>query len=315
MLIAMVIFGTMLTAAFTVFSSSLQTKRGEDLKLGLQQNVRAAMQIISQDLRSAGVMHIYNQSTCSDSLPCSNNTQVAILALDGTNTAISSTPGSVTSGTSTSVCNAGGFQIGDVAVRYNGTLIGTTVSTNAINYGFANARVLEITGVGPLRSQAVPCAAGTSEDTLTHSNQNISQTIAADGQSFVFKAGLYTYVVKNNANDSNRKSLFRLSGLSTTTSAVVAYDISELKISYGVRLNQDSSNASKIIFYKTLAEAATAATTQSGTRTYTDLPGSTYVGGVITAVRITLTGESASDMPNTHQKYPFTLSETVDLRN
>jgi type II secretory pathway pseudopilin PulG len=323
MLIAMAIFGTMLTAAFMIFSSSLQTKRSEDLKLGLQQNVRAAMQIISQDLRSAGVMHIYNQSPCNS--VCSNNTQVAILALTGVNTAIASTPGTTPNATQTSVCDASEFKKGDIVVRYNGTSIATNtnnVVTSAINTGFNTSQVLRLSSAPTERTAPKAACTATTNDTLFHAQQNVSGTIANDGQSYVFKANLLTYVVRPDLFDSSRTALYQLSGLGDTTttpntapdSAPVAYDIKSLKISYGIRFNPTALSASRLVFYNTLEDAVTAQGT-AGNSSVPGVAGKTYIAGLVTAVRITLTGESATELPSSHQKYPFTLSETVDLRN
>jgi Tfp pilus assembly protein PilW len=325
MLVAVAIFGTMLAAAFSVFSVSLQTKRTTDLQMNVQQNLRAAMQIISQDLRSAGAMHLYNQSTCTSSLPCSNNTQVAILAMTGFSTPVTTAPGSSTATTTTAVCNAGPFAIGDIAIRYNGTAISATAGSNAINYGFNNARILEVTAV-PATPQST-CTTGNSE-TLTHANQSISETIDPNGQSYVFQSALNTYLIGTDPADSSKKALLMRSGLSTlntgyTTPKVVAFDMDPdgLKISYGVRSNQDSSSASRIKFYERFADAVSAADSQSTTSrthsaTFSNTPGAaTYIGGVITAVRITLKGKSASNLQGTSQADTFTLTETVDLRN
>jgi prepilin-type N-terminal cleavage/methylation domain-containing protein len=323
-LVAVAIFGTMLAAAFSVFSVSLQTKRSTDLQLNVQQNLRAAMQIISQDLRSAGAMHLYNQSTCTSSVPCSNNTQVAVLALTGFSTPVTTAPGSSTATTTTAVCNSGPFAIGDIAIRYNGTAISATASSNAINYGFNNARILEVTAV-PTSPQTT-CTTGNSE-TLTHASST-SETIDPNGQSYVFQSALNTYMIGTDPADSSKKALLMRSGLSTlntgyTTPKVVAYDMDPngLTISYGVRSNQDSTSASTLKFYNTFAEAVTAADSQSTTSrthsaTFSNTPGAaTYIGGVITAVRITLKGKSASNLPGTSQADAFTLTETVDLRN
>jgi prepilin-type N-terminal cleavage/methylation domain-containing protein len=323
MLIALAIFGTMLTAAFMIFSSGLQTKRSEDLKLGLQQNVRAAMQIISQDLRSAGVMHLYNQSPCNN--VCSNNTQVAILALTGTNTAIASTPGTTPNATQTAVCDASQFKKGDIAVRYNGTSIATNSSnvvTSAINTGFNTSQVLQLSSAPTERSAPKAACTATSNDTLFHAQQNVSGTIANDGQSYVFKANLLTYVVRPDPFDSSRTALYQLSGLGDTTttpvtapdSAPVAYDIKSLKISYGIRFNPTALSASRLVFYDTLEDAVTVQGTAS-TSNVPGVAGKTYIAGLVTAVRVTLTGESANNLPNTSKKATFTLSETVDLRN
>jgi Tfp pilus assembly protein PilW len=332
MLIAMAIFGTMLAAAFMIFSSGLQTKRSEDLKLGLQQNLRAAMEVISQDLRSSGVLHLYNQSPCSSSVPCSNNTQVAVLALDGTNTAIATTPGSNMSGTNTFVCDASQFRQGDVAVLYNGTNIaGTSVNNNnvvttvtsAVNYGFNTAQVLQITSPPTVRpAPRAACAAGTSQDTLPHSSQTNSDPISLDGQSYVFKAALNTYMLGTDPANPSGKALLRLSGLNAPfdTANVVAYDVSGLTISYGIRFAPTSLTASRVIFYDSL-EAAVAAlnpTLPTSTPPYSNIPrttNTTYIGGVVTAVRITLSGESASKLPGTNDPAKFSLTETVDLRN
>jgi Tfp pilus assembly protein PilW len=327
MLIAMGIFGTMLAAAFSIFSSGLQTKRSEDLKLNGQQNLRAAMQVISQDLRSAGAMHLYNQSTCNSSVPCSNSTQVSVLALTGFSTPVTTTPGTSSTTTTTAVCNAGPFAVGDIAIRYNGTPASATASSNAINYGFNNARILEVTAV-PASPQTT-CTTGNSE-TLTHTSST-SETIDANGQSYVFQSALNTYMIGTDPTDSSKKALLMRSGLSILNSGynptVVAYDMDPngLKISYGVRLNQDSSSASIIKFYDSFSAAVTAADTQSTTfsttprthsATFSNTPGaSTYIGGVITAVRIILKGKSASNLPGTSQADAFTLTETVDLRN
>jgi type II secretory pathway pseudopilin PulG len=315
MLVAFAIFGTMLAAAFSVFSSGLQTKRGQDLRLGLQQNLRAAMQVITQDLRSSSVMRLYHQSTCSSGVPCSNNTQIAIFALDGTSTAIASAPGTnITNATDTFVCDASQFQIGDVAVRYNGTQISSNASNNAINFGFNQARVLQITSKTERATPKAACTAGTSQDTLSHSGQSITDTVANDGQSFVFKAALNTYTLRPDPINSSRTALYRLSGLSGPSSALVAYDVSELKVYYGIRSNPTSSSASRVIFYDSLDAVVSAL----GATTYSAIPeaaGKTYVGGIIAAVRIKLTGRSASNPPGSSTPATFSLTETVDLRN
>ena len=315
MLIACAILGVLLSAAFSVFTSSLQTKRSEDLKLGLQQNLRAAMQVISQDLRSAGVMRLHHQSTCTSNTPCSNNTQVAVLALDGTSTAIATTPGTaISNATQTFVCDAGQFALGNVAVRYNGTQIGNNASSNAINFGFNQARILQITGITQRPAPKAACAAGSSQDTLSHANESISDTIATDGQSYVFKADLHTYILGIDPNDSSRTSLYRLSGLSNPSSALVAYDVNELKIHYGIRNNPTASTASRVIFYNTLEDAVSTL----GSSTYSAVPGTagrTFIGGIVSAIRIKLTAQSASNLPNSNTPATFSLTETVDLRN
>ena len=332
MLIAMAIFGTMLAAAFMIFSSGLKTKRSEDLKLGLQQNLRAAMEVISQDLRSSGVLHLYNQSPCSSSVPCSNNTQVAILALDGTNTAIATAPGSSMSGTNTFVCDASQFAQDDVAVLYNGTNIaGTSVNNNsvvttvssAVNYGFNTAQVLQITAAPILRpAPRATCAAGTGQDTLPHSGQTNNDPISLDGQSYVFKAALNTYMLGTDPANPSGSALLRLSRLNAplATPAVVAYDVSGLRVSYGIRFAPTSLSASRVVFYDSLEAAAAALnpTLSTGTLPYSNIPrttNTTYIGGVVTAVRISLTGTSASNLPGSNTPATFTLTQTVDLRN
>ena len=319
MLIAMAIFGTMLAAAFMIFSSSLQTKRGEDLKLGLQQNLRAAMQVISQDLRSAGVMHLYNQSPCTNNV-CSNNTQVAIIALTGINSSIASTSGSALNATQTSICDASQFQAGDIAVRYNGTAIATNasnVATSAINTGFNTSQILQISSKTERSAPKAACTAS-SNDTLVHNTQAINSA-TDDTQSYVFKANLLTYRIQPDEFDSSRTALYRLSGLGTLTTppaiAAVAYDIKSLKIAYGIRSNQTTLNASRLVFYDTLEDAVT---NTLGATVASSIPGTagrTYIGGYVTSVRITLTGESATNLPNSNTKATFSLSETVDLRN
>jgi Tfp pilus assembly protein PilW len=307
MLIAMAIFGTMLAAAFSIFSTGLQTKRGEDIKLGVQQNVRAAMQIISQDLRSAGVMHLYNQNPCTNSV-CSTGTQVSILALDGTNTPVASAPGTTPSATQTLVCDSSQFAVNDIAVLYNGT----SIAAGEINTGFKRSQVLQITGPLPTHHTGACASTSGGYDTLTHNTRSVTDVIANDGQSYVFKARLLTYRIQADPDDSSRNNLYQLSGAgATATPPVVAYDIKSLKVSYGVRVNATSSSVSKIIFYDTLALAAAGQTSA----TYTDTPGPNYIGGLVTAVRITLTGESNSKLPNSSEKFKFSLSETVDLRN
>ena len=317
MLIAMAIFGTMLAAAFMIFSSSLQTKRGEDLKLGLQQNLRAAMQVISQDLRSAGVMHLYNQNPCTNNV-CSNNTQVAILALTGVNSSIASTSGSTLNATQTSICDASQFQAGDIAVRYNGTAIAINAGVaSAINTGFNTSQILQISSKTERSAPKAACTA-TSNDTLVHNTQAINGA-TDDTQSYVFKANLLTYRIQPDEFDSSRTALYRLSGLGTATTlpsiAAVAYDIKSLKIAYGIRNNATSLNASRIVFYDTLDNAITNTLGATAASSIPGTTGKTYIGGYVTAVRITLTGESASNLPNSTKKAEFSLSETVDLRN
>jgi hypothetical protein len=299
----MAIFGTMLAMAFSIFSTGLKTKRSTDLNLGVQQNLRAAMQVISQDLRAAGVTHLFNQSTCSSSVACSNNTQIAILALTGVNSAIATTPGTSTATTTTAVCNPSVFstQPGqNVVIRYNGSPINANANNNAINFGFNNARVLELTGIAVQPSPTASCSAS-NQGTLTHAQQSFSDSIQLDGQSFVFQAALNTYFLGPDPIDSSKYALYQRSGMSAanSTTAVVAYGIQQngLKIAYGVRTNATSAGSSTMHYYDTLTLAATAANTAStlqttavGTASYSAIPdtaNTTYVGGIVTAVRIT----------------------------
>jgi Tfp pilus assembly protein PilW len=316
--------GTMLTAAFSIFSSGLQTKHSEDLKLGVQQNLRAAMEVISQDLRSAGVMHLYNQTACTSSKACSNSTQVSVLGLTGESTAITTTPGTNTNATSTAVCDSTGFNVGNLVIRYNGSAINANATLNALNLGFNRARLLTLTAVAQRPTPASPCATGSNEATLTHAGTSLIEQIDPNGQSYVFKATLNTYMLEADPVTTGKTALYRRSGLDATNPKVVAYGLKPggIKIEYGVRDNEDSSSASKIKFYDTLALAATAATahvTGTGPRTYVDVPTTsatdTYIGGAITAVRITLDGESDNNLPGSSEPAKFSLTQTVDLRN
>lgn len=62
LLVALAILGILLTLTLEAFSGSLTYKSREDLRLKTQQNLRAALHYITQDLRSGAYLHVWNHT-------------------------------------------------------------------------------------------------------------------------------------------------------------------------------------------------------------------------------------------------------------
>ena len=305
LLLAMAITGVVVTIMVQVFSSVLQDKRGGDLRLGLQQNLRTAMQMMAQDLRSAAFLHVWNQSPCASGQPCSTNNQIAIVILDGTSTGVDAPPGnSFTNSAETRVCDASLFNVGDLGLLYNGSQV----------------ELLEIT-----QRQTNDSVCGTVPiDKLQHNTSKISGQWTAEAQ--IFKAEIATYSLQPDPINPSRTVLFRRAGLSTggPRTGIVAFDVTGLKVSYGIAVNLNTP-ASKLIFYNTLEDAASAANGSAvkpaDCASFTANPSAAnkgtkvcYVGSMVRAVRVTLDGQTAVPLPNSGVPGTFSLTETVELR-
>lgn len=290
-LVALAIVGILMALATQAISSSLQHKRREDTRLSTQQNLRAALTLIAQDLRSAAGLHVWNQSSCGASAACSNHSRVSIVTLDGTSTRVAEPPGnSFTNSAETRVCDASDFQDGDTAILLNGS----------------DYQLLQITQV----HHRTPGCNSSPPEKLQHNATKISGLWSP--AAYIFKAQIATYLLQTDPLDPSQTVLFRRTGLGTpgAQTGVVAFGISRIQVWYGVPLNP-SDPSSQLVFYETLDAAASAL--GSAYSAYPNVSGSRYVGNEIRAIRVALTGQSAELLPN-GARDTLTLSQTVDLR-
>ncbi len=302
-LIASAVFGALIGLSMNVFSSGLQSKGTEDQRLALQQNMRAALQLITQDLRTAGWLKLWNGAVCGSPKSCSNNTQISILSVDGLRTPVVTLPGATfTNITQANVCNATGFNVADLALLYNN---GKQSVNSADQY-----TLLKISGntVQP-KTAATVCdaySAGT-PDTVQYATTPISGTWGQE--SYLLHAQVINYSLRPDPTDATKQVLFRGTGLNSisgSNSGTVAFNFTGLQLSYGIA----SAGSSALVFYNDLASAAASLTSYAAT------PGGTqpFIGSRVQAVRVMLTGETDKVLPETGQKAVLRLTETIDLR-
>ncbi len=298
-------------------SSALRTKSREDARIFVQQNVRAAMKVIAEDLRSGGHLRIWNldEAVCDHSvsnpdrtptaykgqgLACSNHYQIAVVTLTGVQTRIPEPPGSsYTNASETLVCDARPFFDGDLALLYNGK----------------TSQLLRITHVQKnLRDYNRPCAGPANPpvnaDKVQHNLDKISGTWSEGA--YLLRAQVITYYIDRDPTDAGTRALFRRSGWNTSAtnpslSRLVAFGITDLKVEYGVPLDP-SDPSSKLVFYPTLEQAVTSVL-GSGYSALPNVAGKIYVGSVLRGVRITLTGEKKG-----RGTVRYTLTQMVKFR-
>ena len=290
----MAILGVLSLLVIQVLSSSLRIKKREDARVEVQQNVRAAAQIIAEDLRSSTLLHVWNADAgdCASGVPCTGPDQLAVLVVTGVLSRVPATPGSAFSGaTLTPVCDARGFVDGGLALLSNG----------------AQVALLRVTQVEASRDPALPCSPSNA-DLIHHDEDPTSGTWS--NSPYLLKADLITYRTLPDPGDPGRNLLFRSNGYDLTHpladgTGVVAFDIQSLSVEYGVP--QDPGDpSSRLVFFPSLEDAASFLGTG-----YTALPdgAGTYVGRILKAIRITLTGSSPASAASTYR-----LTQTVELR-
>ncbi len=299
----------------STLSSALRSKGREDARIYVQQNVRAAMKILTEDLRSGGHLRVWNQSACDHSvqnpdqnptgytgqgLPCSNHYQIAIVTLTGYQTRVPEPPGnSFTNASETLVCDARPFSAGDLALLYNGS----TVELLRITHVQKNQRDYTKPCTGPANPPV-------NADKVQHNQDKISGTWSEGA--YLLRAQLVTYYLDQDPTEPGARALFRRVGWNTSAAApslsrLVAFGIVGLKVEYGVPLDPNDPS-SKLVFYPTLEQAVANVLGSS----YSALPnasGKTYVGNVLRAVRITLTGEKKG-----RDTARYTLTQMVKFR-
>lgn len=294
-LLTLAILGVLLVLALNGSTQSLFFKRHEDLRLKTQQNLRAALHYITQDLRSGAYLHLYHQTPCDPSKPCSNHTQVSLVVLTGQSTPVAEPPGtSFTNSTQTGVCDARAFQDGDLALLYNG----------------GQVRFLQITQRQLLANYSQPCSGppNPNRDMVQHNNDTISGQWTTSA--YVFKAELTTYLIGPDPLDPSQKALYRMAGYNGGGAWIVAFGVSGLEVWYGVPEDPNSLTA-RLIFYPTLEDAARAFSGQG----YTATPGSEkYIGSLVRAVRVALTGTSPGNLPGRGIPDTVRVTETVEFR-
>lgn len=297
-LVALAILGVLSTLTLNFFTQSLNYKRHEDLRLKTQQNLRAALHYITQDLRAGAYLHVWHQNPCDATRPCSNHTQVAIVSLTGDSSPVAEPPGnSFSNSAETGVCDARPFQEGDLALLYNG----------------GQVQLLRITHRQLLANYAQACSGPPSpnRDKVQHNRDKISGQWT--NSAYMFKVDLATYVVRDDPLEAGRKVLYRMTGYDgtgTVGAGIVAFGITGLEVWYGVP-EDPNAQSSRLVFYPTLEDAASAFSAQG----YSATPGGgKYIGTLVRAVRVALTGQSPGNLPGKGAPDTLTVTETVELR-
>jgi len=309
-LIAVVLFLTFAGIATFTLTQGLRTKHSQQTYLELQQNMRIALQQITQDVRAATKVGPWNDpaSGCNDVTDaCSQRDRLSVLATTGRITDVAEQAGSSYSNSNaTHVCDARGFRAGDRV------LIGS---------GNNNFALVKLNRVRRNRDYSQPCApydpsdptAG-NNDTLNHASTPISGTWA--NNTYAYQVRMVTYQLIADPLDASRTVLYRRVGNEASPrpgSGIVAFDIDSLQLSYGVPVNPGagSSSVQRLRFYNSLTAAAAAL---GGS--FSDDPngGGTYVGTVVRAIRVSLSGTTPAPLKTGGSPGHYELTETIDLR-
>ncbi len=298
LLVALAILGVLSTLTLNAFTQSLNYKRHEELRLKTQQNLRAALHYITQDLRAGAHLHVWHQNPCDAARPCSNHTQVAIVTLTGDSSPVAERPGeSFSNLAETGICDARPFQRGDLALLYNG----------------GQVQLLRITGRRLLANYAQPCSGppNPNRDIVRHDLDKISGQWTSSA--YMFKVDLATYVVRDDPLEAGQRVLYRMTGHDGTGTAgagIVAFGITGLRVWYGVP-EDPNAQSSRLVFYPTLEDAARAFSAQG----YSATPdGGRYIGTLVRAVRVALTAQSPGNLPGKGAPDTLTVTQTVELR-
>jgi prepilin-type N-terminal cleavage/methylation domain-containing protein len=300
-IIAIVLF--LIFAGIATFSltQGLRSKNSQETYLELQQNLRVALQQLTQDVRAATKVGPWNDpaSGCDDQRDaCSLRDRLSILATTGRLTDVAEQAGSTyTNSTRTHVCDARGFRRGNLVVIMNGGAF----------------YLIKLSGVRRTRDYGQPCSL-TNRDELRHNRTPISGTWA--NSTYAYQVRVVTYELIPDPLDPGRTVLYRRVGNGATPGAgsgIVAFDVDGLKLSYGVPLNPSAGDTSvqRLRFYDSLSDAAAAL--GSG---YSDDPNGsgTYVGTVVRAIRVTLSGTTPKPLRTGGTPGHYELTETIDLR-
>lgn len=298
LLVALAILGVLLILTLQAFSGSLTYKNRESLRLKTQQNLRAALHYITQDLRSGAYLHVWNQSPCGPGKVCSNHERIAVVTLTGESSPVAEPPGnSYTNSAETGICDARSFQVGDLALLYNG----------------GDYQLLRITQRQLLADYSQPCSGPPlpNRDKIQHNDDKITGQWTPSA--YVFKAELATYEIRQDPFDPSAKVLYRMTGpdgTGTSGAGIVAFGISSLKVWYGVP-EDPTALSSRLVFYSTLEDAASAFAHLG----YQSTPGGgKYIGTLVRVVRVSLTGESSGHLPRGGSPDTMTVTETVEFR-
>lgn len=297
MLIAATVLVILLGLVGNALVSSLRIKQSETQIVEVQQNLRSALQLMSQDLRAGAFLHLWHDDDCSGSAVCSTADRVAVVTTDGTMTTIPEPPGSsYTNSAETNVCDARQFNDGDVALVYNNGVVD----------------LIEVTKTQIQADHSKPCKGppgSPNRDKIQHNKDKLTGQWSAS--SYLYRAIVASYYLAPDPVEADRLALFRQTGLGTPQeqSGLVAFGVSELSFDYGVPVDPTAA-ASQLIFYPTLEAAAAAL--GGNYSAYPRTPGKTYVGSVVEAVRVRLVGETKGTGGN--EPRTFELTETVELR-
>ena len=297
LLLAAAIFLSLIGVAFQFTVSSLSVQGRESQEVELQQNVRAAMQLIAQDIRSSNGLHLINSPNCQIGSPCSNSNQLSTISASGEITLVREpVNSSFSNSTQTRVCDARAYPNGSTAILMNAT-------KNSVD-----SSPLDITGRQINRNLNQPCNFVNS-DIINHNPVSGTWT----DRSYISKAVVASYFLGPDPIDSSRTALYRRTGLANQggQSGLVAFDITNLDIQYGI------AAGANLTFYPDLATAAAA---NPG---WSDMPNSAlpYIGNNVEIIKVSLTGETreakVKTVVNGHAYYnraQFSLSQTVELR-
>lgn len=311
LMLASLIFLSLIGIAFKFTTSSLRVESRESQIVDLQQNIRSAMQLITQDIRSSSGLHFLNTTNCQTGQPCSTANQISIISADGNMTLVAETPGvAYNNSNSTRVCDARDFGVGDTALVFNVSDIGN----NEASYDF-----LDIVGVNIQANRNSACSPANS-DIITHNQISGTWT----NNSYISRSTVATYFLGDDPVHQGKTALFRRTGIATQgqQSGLVSFGVTNLSIGYGVRVSVNPTATVPLVFYPSLQAAAAALGPPYSAVVNT--PGTRYVGDRILAIRVTLEGESEKDLAVTRasnqdgqiERAPshFSLSQTVQLR-
>lgn len=301
LLIAMVVLIVVLGLAGTSVVSSLQVKGREMQLTEMQQNMRSALQLITQDARAGAFIHVWHDAACSHGV-CSTDQQIAFVTTDGVMTMIPEPPGaSYNNSAITGVCDARDFSVGDLAIVFAGDESGDLVEVTQVNLHANYGQPCKGPGGG----------GGPNRDQVQHNKQKLTGSWSTANH--MFRAVIATYSLEPDPLEPTETVLYRRTGLDTpqAQSGIVAFQVADLSLAYGVPVDPDEA-ASQLIFYPTLEDAAAALGTS-----YSAYPvgsSQTYVGAVVQAVRISMTGRTARPINRAGDFGELTLTETVEFR-